>query len=339
MKIVFDGGGTSFGWPYTIGTGSGNNIRWERAYAWWKPLEQVEFFLGRDGDGKFNSAGIIRWPHHQMDRGISVENWDSQFYLLGNWDDFGAAVTVRPIDGLAFNIAAKLPAGNIDVVDAFKDFLQIQASYAIPDIGTVYLTWRDMGGFTGNSGTMEGTSGGDDYSVKQHAPGAIGLTFESYSLVEGLAIIVGGNYVISDKYDGDSESMIQYNSPLRFALGAHYNIADFGVKTRFLMRPMDTGKAGDPTEGWFYLTADIMPFYRFSFATLYCNIRFQTGNPGENPTAIANKDGDGGIGWHINPYLRKQIGGNDLRLGFMLGDDNGDGVVEWKLPISAVVAF
>ncbi len=214
--------------------------------------------------------------------------------------------------------------------------------------------WLSNETFTGQS-TFKGT--GKDEEVDVAALGAIGLAFESYSLAEGLAIVLGGNIVLGDKEKIAGTSSGQpgefaARSPFRFALGAHYNIADFGVKARFFMRPYEESDAktgyynGNAKDGksWFYIKGDIMPFYNFGFMTVYLNFRFTSGanDPdyrGHTQTKNFNKDGDPSIGWHINPYIRKQIGGSDLRIGFLIEDENGDGLTTWKLPVSAVVSF
>ena len=282
----------------TVGsTNPGNGLRnsvHNQAFIWWKPIEQVELFFGQDGDGKFNTADLSRWGYHRGTRGVSVENWDANGYLLGNWDEFGFALSVRPIDGLALHFAMNLPnpLGNEagKKVDNYFDNIQIQASYAIPDIGTVYFTMRYF------------------KDANSWDPGErVGLTFFSNSLVEGLAFEAGGNFNYAS---GATDTM-------RFLVGAHYTAGDWGARTRIYLHPRTA---------FFYLKADIMPWYDFGFMTAFCNIRIVT--------ASSDK-----IGFHINPYVVKNVGPVQLRAGALFSDESGSGTVSWAIPIGMVVAF
>ena len=261
-------------------------VKWDRAFAWWQPIPQVKFFLGQDGDGQFNTANLSRWGHHQMDRGISVEDWDAGKYLMGNWDAFGAALIITPMDGLAINFAMNLPwSGSRKYDDMFEDSIQLQVSYAIPDIGNVYVTYNNFGGGDGN----------------------FGLTFFNGSFVDGLAFEVG--FAVDLDKDDDN---------IYIGIGAHYNGDGWGVKTRFFM---------EPNEAFFYLKADIMPFVSFDFGTLYCNIRIRT---------ISDED----LSWHVNPYLRMNVGVGDFRVGALIeGSTVSNSDVSLKIATSMLVSF
>jgi len=278
---------------------SGDVMAWvrpDRFFVWWQPIPQVRFFLGEDGDGLMNSANIIRWAHHRMPRGIAVEGWDGSDYLLGNYDNFGAVISIMPIDWVTLHVALGLGAresngsnGAMDFSDLFQDHLQIQAVIAPEGIGTFYLTYRQ-----------------NSVSSWPVSTDRIGLTYLSGSFIEGLQFEVGGNYALTGNDD-----------PIRFAIGATYSLDAFGVRFRAVMHPRSS---------FFFFQADVMPYYAFDFGTLFFNIRLCQENSNN-------------IGWHINPYLRMNIGGGDLRVGFLLEDHDGNGSFTWKLPISMLVSF
>jgi len=181
---------------------SGTAAYTDRAFAWWQPIPQIKFYLGQDGDGMFNTANLIRWGHHRMDRGIAVEDWDAQNYLLGNWDSFGMALMIYPIEGLAINFAMNLGA-NAEIGSVFENRIQVQVSYSLDGVGNFFVTYKSMD---------------DD---------AIGLTYQSAGFVDGLSFEVGGNYNLTREV-------------IYAALGVHYNADMWGIRSRFQMRPNDT---------------------------------------------------------------------------------------------------
>ena len=293
-------------------------LKWDRVFVWWQPIEQVKFFLGQDGDGLFNTAGLIRWGHFQMGRNISVENWEAGDYLLGNWDGLGMALMIYPIDGLEINFKLDLPhenygngtigsgsGGAAEYGDVFKT-MQLQAGYNVNDIGKFYLTYQ-------------GEASGD----------RIGLTYQGAEFIEGLQFELGFAFsLFSDatKYTGGGA---EKKDPIRIGLGAHYTGGDWGVKTRFFIAP-DKGKT-DAADGIFYFKTDIMPWYALEFGTIYCNIRIET----------AKVAGDDVINWHVNPYLRMPMGGSgDFRVGALFDSSTASGAkVNWLLATSMVFSF
>ena len=285
------------------------SVTWDSAFAWWKPIEQVKFFLGKDGDGMFNTAGLSRWAHHKMDRGIAKEDWDAGDYLLGNWDKFGMALMLYPMDGLEINFALPIPGvEGYKVVttsgsesnnkalkhgDWFKG-IQAQVGYNLDGIGKFYLTYQ-----------------GETASSK--LGGAFGITYQSAEFIEGLAFEVGGNFQMY-------KSAVDTKDPIRLGVGVHYTGGDFGVKFRLFSQL-------NKSDSYTYLKADIMPWYSFGdIGTIFCNIRFVT----------ANKDD---IGWHINPYFQFNVGMGDFRIGAMFEDENGNKELSWKIPVSMLISF
>jgi len=293
-KFVFWGHGPNVGHGTAGNRGweiGPSHHKWDRVFAWWQPIPQVKFFLGFDGDGQFNTANLSRWGHHQMDRGISVEDWDASDFLIGNWDDFGMALIITPMDGLALNLAMNIPQAKTDVEDWLKESIQFQVVYAIPDIGTVYFTYNNFSG----------------------EDGLVGLTFHSGSLVDGLAFEVGGSFDL----DADDDAV-------NFGVGVHYSGDGFGVKARAFFWPNDD----------FYVKADIMPWVDLGFATLYCNIRVVTG-----ARDYHGEDATTDLGWHVNPYLRLNVGVGDFRIGALIGDERAKDEISFKLAMSMLVSF
>ncbi|MCL2722611.1 MAG: hypothetical protein FWD47_14875 [Treponema sp.] len=268
-----------------------------RAFVWWRPIEQVRIWLGQDPDGMFNTADLSRWGHHRGTRGVSVENWDAGQYLLGNWDVFGVVLSVFPVEGFEFHLAHNIPVdntrtGNGAEISKAWEMIQIQASYAA-DFGKIYFTYK---------GAMEWWIG---------EKGVIGATFFSNSLVDGLAFEAGFTYLLDETAN---------KSNLRIGLGAHYSLDDFGVRARIFM---------NPRENFFFLKADIMPFYSLDFGTIFCNFRLVTVSQG----------GDTKIGWHVNPYFVVNGNPGQFRAGLLLADETASENVSWAFNIGLLFAF
>jgi len=310
--------GGTFKLTYGLGS-TGNDItsgfRAERAFVWWQPIPQVKLWIGEDGDGLMNSCGLTRWGHHKMDRGISVENWDDHNFLLGNYDAFGVVVSIMPVDWVTLHIAMTLaareagaPYGPIEYYDdsaaeagLFQNGLQIQAVIAPEGVGKFFITYRQ-------------SAAGGGWPIYSDR---LGLTYQAASFVDGLQFEIGGNYDLSDG------TLVGDNSPFRLGLGALYAIEDFGVKFRMMMQPREVPNGTD----WLWFRADLMPYYQFDFGTVFFNIR------------VASRNADD-INWHINPYLRLNVGSGDLRVGLLVeGSSANNTNVTFKLPISMLFAF
>jgi hypothetical protein len=282
----------------------------DRAFVWWNPIDQLKFRIGHDGDGQFNTANLIRWGHHQMPRGVSVESWNQHQYLLGNWDHFAFTASILPVENFDINLAIGLNNDGRELGDLFNNFLA-QAGYNIPDVGKITFTFVKASWWPYAATWNPETDGGK-----------VGLTFFSNSLAEGLAFELGGNYDLTSTDDRDQ------GDQLKFAAGVHYASGDFGLKFRFWGGP----RGKDDTV--FLFTADIMPFYNISdtVGTFYCNIRFE-------------QTGKDLLGWHLNPYLRNRMGGgHDFRVGLLIGGVAGDAApdnagIDFKLATSWVFGF
>jgi hypothetical protein len=204
-----------------------------------------------------------------------------------------------------------------ELADALKA-IQAQVAYDIPDIGTVTLTYQNTyKWWLNNTGW-----GAEERRHNPDTAGAIGLTFISYSLVPGLAFEVGGNYNLSD----EDVPLRQAVDPVRIGFGFHYTGGDgnWGVKNRSAIRLHEE----DPM-----FRFDVMPWYNFGFATLFCDFRVLI-NPRINSDRTENT-----LGWHVNPYLRKDFGGgSQMRFGGYFGD-RGNGDVDWFMATSFLFAF
>jgi hypothetical protein len=280
-----------------------SEVKFGRAFVWWNPIEQLKFRLGHDGDGQFGTTNLIRWGHFNMPRGISQEGWDQHNYLLGHWDHAGFTASILPVEGFDINLALGIKGGE-DLADVLPGRIQVQAGYNVDGVGKFTLTWLKTDFWpTTNTWSLNADDDG----------GKIGLTFFSNSLADGLAFEVGGNYALNK----------DNKEALRFAAGVHYSGGDFGIKFRAVAQPR---------EDYFYLLADLMPFYNLgdTVGTFYCNIR--VGLTGEDK-----------IAWGLNPYLRNSMGGgHDFRIGLLIdgeGGDKGADGVNFKLATSWVFGF
>jgi hypothetical protein len=287
--------------------------KFDRAFIWWQPIPQVKLRLGHDGDGAFATSDIIRWGHFNMPRNISWERWNQHGYLLGHWDQTGMALEINAVDNLALVFALGFNTGgekgeSVSIEDYFKSTggsqgaaILVKAAYNIEGTGKASLIYVRR----------------DDWPINTNV-GRIGITFESDQLVDGINLVVGGNYKMDD---GAKDN-------LRLAAGVHWTGDDMGVKFRF------TGEPNSGGDKIFMYYVDIMPWYKISdsIGTVYCNINFFS-----SVKSVT--------GWHINPYLRNSMGGSgDWRVGAMIqGGANTSGAklegIAWKLATAWVLSF
>ncbi|MCL1931257.1 MAG: hypothetical protein FWF55_05535 [Treponema sp.] len=312
-------------WEGTNNNGTLGNIH--RAFVWWRPIPQLEVFFGKDDDGKFSPYNA--WSHFQGQEGYHHDhNWRDWRRAMGftNWDTFGLAFTVKPVQGLEFNLVVpaglvvnadykKMEAGDRTLESAWGGGLQLTANYAIPDIGRVYFgikgpAWADQNSFPGNRDYTGGENFGlfDDDYTKDY--GIAGLAFQ-LSAVENLDLMLGGSMGIpGEDSDGDA--------PVYIALMANYNFTgEFGIKTRwrFSINGTDGYTPYAYAEDRTTIAFDVQPFYNLGILTAYLNIGL---------VATTVGDADPGIKFVLNPYIRKGMGPGEIRFGVLFIDPNLD---------------
>jgi hypothetical protein len=212
--------------------------------------------------------------------------------------------------------------------------LKLQANFAIPDIGKIWFAYDGPGAAgayrTGwpPSGMQplspDGANGyywdGSEDQGKYGNFGRIGASFE-LTAVPGLKAQLG----ISTTLLG---SEVASYAPFNIGVGAHYVGGDWGVKVRsaITILPRNTAAGGDnPTIASFmgdlsggkdytntHITANIMPWYKLSFMTVYCDIGMTM------LTSDKEKFSDNasnGFGWWVTPYAKVPLGGPSLEFG------------------------
>lgn len=283
-----------------LGTADADGTWIESAWIAWQPHDLVEFFIGRDGDGKFQNSNLTRWAFHKMPRGIAEERWDGHSYILGGWDGGGVALSIIAHDMVTIHTALNVMGGAARDAfsgsgptlmrweDIWEEGFQIGADINLP-IGKINVTYRAMEHWPTQGSKMVGASYGG-------------------SPVSGIELEIGGNYRLDDDAN-----------PIRAALGFFYTGDNFGVKSRFFYRHTD------PTENM-WIEGEIMPWYKID----WCEIRL---------SARITKDGDKDIGWHVNPYISKDFSAGQFRIGVMFEDHNGDGDMTFKLPMALLITF
>ena len=328
-----------------------NGGNFHRAFAWWRPIQQVKIFLGHDLDGLFGTDPLTAWGFHQGGESF-VERHDWDFWRMvfpGNWDGFGAAFSFYFVQGLEINlvIPTGLPewypgegdkAGQALTYGQLLDSLRLQVNYAIPDIGKIFVSW-----IGGRQDIID-----DDLKDGVVNYGQIGGSF-LLTAVEGLQLQIGvSTYLYNADNLGKFDNGNDQVAPLAIGLAAHFASGDFGVKFRsaFVLNAYAANQT--TADSWKYrawnnwypfvegtlITFNVMPWYNLGVLTAYLDIGADIAAPegaDESPVYI----------W-INPYIRKSIGPGAIRAGVMIGiDDDGvnDAVISLKIPVQFTFSF
>jgi len=305
---------------------------YNQSYVWWKPIEQVRIFLGKDGDGQFETADVVSWGFYAGPDNTFFHNWGLwRGVFPGNWDSYGLALSFYPTEGLDINVV--LPAGNLPISDpdsAHKNdgmlpgHLRFVANYNISDVGKISLVY-----FGGGEGTF-------DYSLGSALPTPLNYTYKgdngqfgaSFLLtsIENLQVKVGGSMITEHK-DIDKGLILG-------GLGVAWNGDGFGVKFRLAaLLPQDTGAKT-------VIVSDIYPWIKV----------------GDNGTASINigvtQDGnaDGTVipklGWSVTPAYRLNIDGGGFKIGLRVYNNidsnqyiSGADYVKWAIPMCLSFGF
>jgi len=288
-----------------------------QAFVWWKPIEQVRIFIGKDSDGQFDEDDIVGWGFSQGDQGFLFQHdwgyWRTIF--PGNFGTFGLALSFYPVEGLVLNLA--LPAGggilggNGDVpisdpdsahknAGMFPGHLWFNGHYDISGIGKISFGYQG-GGIVGSDN------------------GLIGASF-LLTAVEGIQVKVGGSIKL---YETDN---VIYGG-----LGFAYNGDGFGVRLRL-------GVTMYPSPAKPEIVAGVIPWLKV----------------GDNGEALLDigivNDGNvapgaAKLGWEVVPAYRLNIDGGSFHIGLKVYNNvdnqhiNGAEYVKWALPMCLAFNF
>jgi hypothetical protein len=301
-----------------------------KIYAWWKPIDQFRFWLGRDPDGVLNTNELARWSFHATNDYVCMESWDYDMAFPGNWDQFGAWFSIYPTDGVDLNVVVDLetrgtiwnPTTNINKPISIKDGatqglddktitgaspwetksgdffpsrLQFVGGFGIPDMGKLYVVYR-----------------GNAYRDTDAGYGHAGASFFLNGPVDGLQAQFG---VATTIPEGDALN------PLYIGLAAHYKVStELGVnfRSQFALGLADGASTN--------IKAEFKPWYNLGSAFVAAQIGLKVGVPSE---------GDSTIGWHFNPYIK--VG--NFYAGFKIVNADTNGPVTISMPLGIAYGF
>jgi hypothetical protein len=326
-----------------------------RAFINWKPIQQLNVFLGRDNDGKFSTGDpLTDWAFHKGSQGFHfVHDWGFwRTVFPGHWDSFGLALSIYPIDGFEFNVIIPTAGTTWRVEDMYIGGLRLQFNYAIEGLGKLFFAYTggntvdavyidDYSGYKidpkwaptyGGGATGEATE-----KHKSYTNGQVGASF-LITAVEGLSIQPGVSFILPNS---SNDAMEGAKMPIYAGLGAHYTGDGFGVNARGAY-VMNMGF----DENASYFTFNAMPWYAISDnLTAYVDI------------GIAQwmyKGGDAVSGFWTTPSLKLAIPSGSFRIGLTvtknveLGNTHGgpyDGgpvmldKMYYTVPMSLVFSF
>jgi len=338
---------------------------YNQSYVWWKPIEQVRIFLGKDGDGQFETADVVSWGFYAGPDNTFFHNWGFWRTIFpGNWDSYGLALSFYPTEGLDINVV--FPAGDLPISDpdsAHKNagmlpgHISLIANYNIGDVGKISLVYQ--GG--GAAGFDFPTVGQDDPASKKVDEGKAALTSETgligasflLTSIEGLQVKVGGSILPNAQikvWDGITTdatvtdtnpgyiTMPDKNSVIFGGLGVAWTGDGFGVKFR-LGTVMYQATGVKPI-----IVTDIYPWIKVGDnGTASINIGVtQDGNEyvDLNGKKIAK------LGWSVTPAYRLNLDGGSFKIGLRvynnLGENqfiSGADYVKWAIPMCLSFGF
>jgi len=331
---------------------------------WWKPFSFVQIkWTNIEDVGVFAGyAGAVAWDYHSNS---AAGNVAALWGLSGGWNSFSGsaiksgvgffggiggggenvlALSLTPIDGLAFNFAWDLQGSYLDSLEPTKDFFKdtvIQVRYDIGGIGSIGVGFR---GFS-------------SWADKARWPGEIsahtlGIDF-SLTAIDSMQITLGGKIPLAGRYGpnwaGWDKDQQKVSIPMELGLGFLLNqwanepfklFARAGAylpSKKFSGYGWDWGaNTLDTSNPWNFegITAiglDVNPSIEVAGIRVY----FDVG------AAIVTQKADDTIGrkkgtdfyWHLNPYMRKGFGIGDLYLGFYLWNGKGQPDSYESLPV------
>jgi len=317
-----------------------------RVFINWKPDPIINIFMGIDQDGKFATDALQGWSFHQgLDDYLHFQWWDFwRACFPGNWDGFGLALSLYPAPGIDINLVVPFGANGwpqatdvkikktSEITDIYTSGYRLQANISIPDVGQIKFSYK--GPYNNNHfqfykdvyQDMTFTGKKNEKGESNSAYGAVGLSFYTNSLVDGLQFNVGfaTDNIVSD-YTKDSEGKSLKDEktgitpsmklPMYFGAGVFYASDEFGVKFR-------AGAVINNAyeDGAMFITGNVMPWYNLGVCSVFLDIGMSLDK--------ANSKADMENGFWVNPYVKIPITGGYFQTGFSLRKHiNGHGNV------------
>ena len=302
---------------------------WHRAFVWWRPIPQLRVFLGIDNDGMYSSGDALTdWAFHQgVEDYISIHHWDFwRMVFPGHWDGFGLSLSGYIPLPLSFldniNVNVTIPTGGLNWPQAtqgqvtnsiladhlYPGGLKVQSNFNFPEIGKLFITYDAPG-------AAQKTGEGADFreiTPEEGNGGYMGISF----LLEALR-----SFGVRLQ-PGVSFNLLGPDAPTKditIGLGFHGVWGNFGLKVRgaTVITTTTVKDSDDITEA--FITANIMPWYKLSFMTVYCDIGMSILTKDAERTDADKADG---FGWWLNPYVKIPLGGPALEGGLIVRTSN-----------------
>jgi hypothetical protein len=320
----------------------------DRVFAWWQPLSALKLTLGVDGNGQFGLQYIVGWGWHANDAEDFVA-WHGYGFTRSGWSfggfsDFGAVLTLTPIDGLAINVAVPYKKST-EATEVYNHMIG-QLTYNIADVGEIGVTYTSGAGYRDwpittikddQDNVISTTYGTND-------PGAVYAQFY-LTAIQNLQLNIGLKYTLGGTIGG-GVTEVTYAKPIGAGFGLNYNISDtIGVKARLAASFAGSTKSGDTTiNDPLKLGFDVMPYFDLSILKLFLNLGIEYTAEREQPNTAGKveKVEDSQIfKWYVNPYITKSVGGGTFYAGFQLYSDGAakDAVIGWGVPIGIEIGF
>jgi hypothetical protein len=300
----------------------------EQYWVWWKPVEQIQLFLGKDADGKFGTDYLVSWNYYGSGTGYLSTHSDWGFWrdmFGGNWDTFGLAISVFAVDNLDLNIIVPLSnksgGGKWNTSDVFVNDLCLSVSYKIPDTGEIFFTYDGANAVNPPSGGGNELTAQPEYKYEARTNGKVTASFR-LTMIEGLQVQIGGGMYLAKNGE---------KAPITAGLGAWWDGGEFGVKVRAGYRMNNNFN-----ENISIITVGVLPWYKLTDnITGYADIQvWQT----------MTKGADSVMAWYFNPSVKMGFGPGAIGIGLKIDNNGGvkiadKAVTKFSMPIRFVYSF
>jgi len=323
------------------------------AFAWWKPIDQLRFQIGKNADGDWGHSQIVGWGFTGSAKSAGVGSFigdyntpfagDQATGFMGGWGNAGLAISIYPADG--FEIDLGIPMDKTVTVPGEGYHWKYPEATASGGGAATWGTPTAEANTTSHAAPASVAFSNTLINVKADIPNIgtarLGLQLRKenakadlltdiylafyLSAIENMGAEVGIAVTTSDK----GSTANKKNDQIDLGIGFKYEAGDLGLKAALGIGLAGEGRK-EGSKKIMPFTVQLLPSYNLGSLTAFANVGVGT--------TIGAKESV--VGFWFNPYVQVPVSSGNFYAGIKFYNSGEKGAdAAWAIPIGWDVSF